>query len=57
MTHDLEEALYLADRVVLLEAGTVVANLAAGEVRGSENVAMRAYVAATRRQPVEEQAT
>ena len=34
VTHDLEEALYLADRVVLLEAGRVVADLAAGEVRG-----------------------
>jgi len=49
VTHDLEEALYLADRVVLLEAGCVVADLASGEVRGSANEAMRAYVAATRR--------
>jgi osmoprotectant transport system ATP-binding protein len=51
VTHDLEEALYLADRVVLLEAGKVVADLAAGEVRGSENPAVRAYVAATHREP------
>jgi len=50
VTHDLEEALYLADRVVLLEAGRVVADLAAGEVRGSENEAVRAYVAATHRE-------
>jgi osmoprotectant transport system ATP-binding protein len=49
VTHDLEEALYLADRVVLLEAGCVVADLASGEVRGAANEAMRAYVAATRR--------
>jgi osmoprotectant transport system ATP-binding protein len=49
VTHDLEEALYLADRVVLLEAGRIVANLAAKEVRESPNEAMRAYVAATRR--------
>jgi osmoprotectant transport system ATP-binding protein len=49
VTHDLEEALYLADRVVLLEAGRVVADLAAGEVRRSENEAVRAYVAATHR--------
>ena len=33
VTHDLDEALYLADRVVLLEAGRVVADLAASEVR------------------------
>ncbi len=51
VTHDLEEALYLADRVVLLEAGKVVADLAPGEVRGSENAAVRAYVAATHRDP------
>jgi len=52
VTHDLEEALYLADRVVLLEAGRVVADLAAGEVRGSQNEAVRAYVAATHRSEV-----
>jgi osmoprotectant transport system ATP-binding protein len=50
VTHDLEEALYLADRVVLLEAGRVVADLASGEVRGSEIAAVKAYVAATRRE-------
>ncbi len=49
VTHDLEEALYLADRVVLLEGGKVVADLAANEVRRSENEAVRAYVAATHR--------
>lgn len=49
VTHDLEEALYLAGRVVLLEAGRIVANLAAHEVRGSRNEAMRTYVAATHR--------
>ena len=53
VTHDLEEALYLADRVVLLEGGKVVADLAAGEVRSSENEAMRRYVAATHRGSVE----
>jgi osmoprotectant transport system ATP-binding protein len=50
VTHDLEEALYLADRVVLLEDGAVVADLASDEVRGSTNGAMRAYVAATHRE-------
>jgi osmoprotectant transport system ATP-binding protein len=50
VTHDLEEALYLADRVVLLEAGRIVADLAATEVRTSTNEAVRAYVAATHRE-------
>jgi osmoprotectant transport system ATP-binding protein len=48
VTHDLDEALYLADRVVLLEQGRVVADLASSEVLRSENPAMSAYVAATR---------
>jgi len=52
VTHDLEEALYLADRVVLVEAGVIVADLAAGEVRASENEGMRKYVAATHREAV-----
>jgi len=51
VTHDLEEALYLADRVVLLDGGKVVADLAANEVRRSENEAVKAYVAATTRVP------
>jgi osmoprotectant transport system ATP-binding protein len=50
VTHDLEEALYLANRVVLLEAGRIVADLAASEVRSSQNEAVRTYVAATHRE-------
>jgi len=50
VTHDLEEALYLADRVVFLEAGRIVADLAADEVRSSQNPAVKAYVAATHRE-------
>jgi osmoprotectant transport system ATP-binding protein len=50
VTHDLEEALYLADRVVLLEEGAVLADLASREVRESSNEAMRKYVAATHRE-------
>jgi osmoprotectant transport system ATP-binding protein len=50
VTHDLEEALYLADRVVLLEAGLIVADLASTDVRTSPNEAIRAYVAATHRE-------
>ena len=52
VTHDLDKALYLADRVVLLEAGRVVMEMAASEVRTSENAAVKAYVAATRRTEV-----
>lgn len=52
VTHDLDEALYLADRVVLMEGGAVVADLARDEVRSSENEAVRTYVAATHREVV-----
>ena len=51
VTHDLDEALYLADRVVFLEAGRTVADLPATEVRSSQIEAVRAYVAATHREP------
>ncbi len=44
VTHDLDEALYLADRVVMLEQGALVADLAAEEVLGSENPHIRHYV-------------
>jgi len=49
VTHDLDEALYLADRVVFLDQGVVVADLAPSEVLQSENVHVRAYVAAVHR--------
>jgi len=51
VTHDLEEALYLADRIVLLEDGKIVAELPSTEVRTSPNQAVQAYVAATHRTP------
>lgn len=53
VTHDLDEALYLADRVVLLEAGRIAADLSSTEVRTSQNPAIQAYVAATHREPTE----
>jgi osmoprotectant transport system ATP-binding protein len=46
VTHDLDEALYLADRVVFLDQGEVAADLAAGDVMGSPNEHVRRYVAA-----------
>jgi osmoprotectant transport system ATP-binding protein len=49
VTHDLNEALYLASRVVFLEDGVVVADLAAEAVETSDNEQVRKYVAAVRR--------
>jgi osmoprotectant transport system ATP-binding protein len=49
VTHDLNEALYLAQRIVFLEEGAVVADLAAGDVLASENEHVQRYVAAVRR--------
>jgi osmoprotectant transport system ATP-binding protein len=46
VTHDLAEALFLASRVVFLEAGEVVADLPAAEVVDSEVPGVKAYVAA-----------
>ncbi|MBB5331302.1 ATP-binding cassette domain-containing protein [Tunturiibacter gelidoferens] len=44
VTHDLDEALYLAKRVIFLAEGAVVANLPAGEVLRSENPHVKDYV-------------
>ena len=52
VTHDLEEALYLADRVVFLEAGAVVADLPSAAVRHSDNPAVQQYLQAIRREAV-----
>jgi osmoprotectant transport system ATP-binding protein len=49
VTHDLDEALYLAQRVIFLEAGEVVADLAATDVLTSSNSSVREYVAAVHR--------
>jgi osmoprotectant transport system ATP-binding protein len=49
VTHDLDEALYLATRVVFLAEGSVVADLPAREVLGSENLHVKDYVRAVHR--------
>ncbi len=49
VTHDLDEALYLAERIVFLEAGQMVADLPSGEVMRSNDSAVKAYVSALRR--------
>jgi len=52
VTHDLDEALYLASRVVFLEGGEVVADLLASEVLRSENPHVRDYVSAVHRSEI-----
>jgi osmoprotectant transport system ATP-binding protein len=49
VTHDLDEALYLAQRVVFLDAGEVVADLPAADVLQSPNPHVRNYVNAVHR--------
>ena len=51
VTHDLEEALYLADRVIFVDAGRIAADLPVHAVRTSTHPAVQAYVAATHRTP------
>ncbi len=48
VTHDLNEALYLASRIVFLEQGTVVADLPSDQVQDSAIPAVRQYVRALR---------
>jgi osmoprotectant transport system ATP-binding protein len=49
VTHDLDEALYLAQRVVFLAEGEVVADLPVGEVLRSENTHVKDYINAVHR--------
>jgi osmoprotectant transport system ATP-binding protein len=49
VTHDLNEALYLADRIILLDSGKILADLPSTELRTSTNPAIQAYIAATHR--------
>jgi osmoprotectant transport system ATP-binding protein len=49
VTHDLDEALYLAQRVVFLSEGSIVADLSPEEIVGSDNSYVRHYVSAVHR--------
>jgi osmoprotectant transport system ATP-binding protein len=49
VTHDLDEALYLADRVVFLSEGSVAADLSPEGVVGSDNPYVKDYVSAVHR--------
>jgi osmoprotectant transport system ATP-binding protein len=49
VTHDLDEALYLADRIVLLDSGRILANLSPAEFLRSTQPEVCAYVQAFRR--------
>jgi osmoprotectant transport system ATP-binding protein len=49
VTHDLDEALYLADRIVLLGEGRIIANLARDEFLQSKMPEIMAYAGAFRR--------
>jgi len=50
VTHDLDEALYLGHRIVLLDEGKLVANLASDEFMRSRQPQVEAYVRAVHRQ-------
>jgi osmoprotectant transport system ATP-binding protein len=49
VTHDLDEALFLASHIVLMDAGKAVANLPASEFLTSEIPAVQSYVRAVHR--------
>ncbi|HEY6376701.1 MAG TPA: ATP-binding cassette domain-containing protein [Edaphobacter sp.] len=49
VTHDLDEALYLANRVVFLADGAVVVDMLPEEILGSDNSCVKDYVSAVHR--------
>ncbi len=55
VTHDLDEALFLASRIVLVESGRIAADLPAGEFLQSTVPAVQEYARAFRRRDVSEQ--
>jgi osmoprotectant transport system ATP-binding protein len=56
VTHDLDEAVYLASRIVLIEEGYIAADLSSAEFLSSEIPAVASYVNAFRREPNSEEA-
>jgi len=51
VTHDLQEALFLADRILLVEQGSIAADLPSHEVLQSQHPSVKEYVAAVHRVP------
>lgn len=51
VTHDLQEALFLADRILLVEKGSIAADLPSRDVLLSPHPSVREYVAAVHRIP------
>ena len=49
VTHDLPEALYLADRLIFVDAGQIVSDIPAKDVYSSHNLHVRRYVEALQR--------
>jgi osmoprotectant transport system ATP-binding protein len=49
VTHDLDEALYLADRIVLLGEGRLIADLAATEFLHAPQAEVQSYIRAFHR--------
>lgn len=49
ITHDLDEAVYLADRIVLIDQGRLIANLTPTEFLGSHHPEIESYVRAFHR--------
>jgi osmoprotectant transport system ATP-binding protein len=49
VTHDLDEALYLADRIVLMSEGRLIADLKAAEFLNSDHPEIRSYIHAFHR--------
>ena len=57
VTHDLDEALYLASRIVLVEEGRIVANLPSEEFLSADIPEVQAYARAVHRTPQTDEAS